>query len=241
VTGLPTSICPECGSDLDEVGTRAPEMPLSASPLFKCLIWTFCLCIIAFLITALGSTLLPREKRMRTSFDLVESQTSASDIEVACEVIELAYENRRISSSGSILFRRTDSQGSPAMIEVRLPQQTYRTFDAAGKELERGQTLGIEVLDRFVNQGSTTAKPKMPDNRAEELRSIVSNAVAGAHPTRMLIEYDHTSENTASHVGPPQYFVIVSGVFWLIVWLLGIWFIMKPKRAKRAVSSKSVE
>jgi len=241
VRGLTSLNCPECGSDLREVGIVTPHTARGAGPVVWAVVWTVSLPWPAMGISALlAATALPRrvETNMRRVIFVQAPYLNA--------IIEANMTGRatRYGQSGpprpvpvtELTLRLQTGQGA-GPLTVDLASGASRYTDAAGRTATRpGPFDPAAVLAWLGGAGFDTADPKIQARAADihaaaqeipQAQSKVSHL--GKEPNGGQVVTAHPSFITTTPRPSPWTALGILG-FWVVVWLAGIVWIVRGNR-----------
>lgn len=85
VRGLPSSICPECGSDLESVGILRPGQSRPMTPAQRCLLWTVLMLLAAPAGIDVAMTFGPQGRYETLGGELVPASGAYSKVFICCD------------------------------------------------------------------------------------------------------------------------------------------------------------
>lgn len=248
VRGLTSLNCPECGSDLREVGIVTPRTAREAGPLVWAVVWTVVLPWPAIGLSALlAATALPRgvETNMRRVIFVQAPYLNA--------IIQANMTGRgvRYGQHGpprpvpvTQLTLELQTQRTVGPLTVDLASGTSRYTDAAGQAVTRpGPFDPGAVLAWLGSAGFDTTDPKI-QARAADVHAAAQeipqaqNKVSylGKEPDGSQVVTAHPSFITTMPRPNPWTMLGVLGL-WVVVWLAGIVWIVRRNPTRLTPSS----
>jgi len=240
VRGLPTFTCPECGSDLREVGISMPGTRRELGPVARILIWTILLPIPALPISAVVATFIPFMHVTEISRTIV-CQYGHPDATFRVEM-----ESRVLAWTSSLptqpvppqkMTLHLENTTAPALT-IDLATGGYRYTDKNGQTVEKSSGFGQEALaDWMQAAGIDTTDPITRDKVKDILFCINETPNAKGKFTNLAPDPALGGTNTITaqpSVTSVSFESLKSTLwliltFWLLVWLAGIWRILRRR------------
>ncbi|NJN62364.1 MAG: hypothetical protein HC795_13285 [Coleofasciculaceae cyanobacterium RL_1_1] len=230
VEGLTVMTCPECGSDLREVGILTPRGRKPFGPAIWISLWTLVLPVPAMIITALVNESLPKQWTNRV--DLMLQTTSPGFTEAHVVLLGNGVSSPDTFERATIKLKRQNvSIGSP--IEVNLDRNAKSTNDDGWI---RGDDVTAAKLVSWM--AATTEMPASEfEDDGDELLTAIADTMQGRGITAAGA-FNGVSIRSARSMREPKWFVPVALVFWIAVWIGGIVLIVR--RFKRRSATRIV-
>lgn len=223
VRGLPTFTCPECGSDLREVGIVAQGQS-SMSPAMRgwllVLVWTLILPIPAFLVTALIGQAAPRLDSTTARKTLDDPRSNAYR---RIELVQCRVKQDTSVISNDLTIMLLPSQGEFLELEVDAEARRYAYRRKSGEKVQADSVLDVKVILDWMAQAGIDIENQQVKSEAAELASMIQAASAGLVSDLPQRQFSSGGASSSSYIGPPRWVPVVAAVFWLAVWLLGCW------------------
>jgi len=251
VRGLTTLSCPECGSDLREVGILTPAMRHPVSPWLAILLWTLGLPIPALVLTGLLASLaFPVQNQYQENWIL--NPVTA----VGVDHIDVSATSSRVywpvGSAGKIA-----SQTSSQPVD-RIEFLVYSTAKPAGPpsgrlivDLEHDSWSTTEdhpdrPLSEFDSSAASTWLAGAADEPAQVLAPAlveVVNSIQDSALGRAAVSTTMTAPTlggvmtaaqggASSMMGPAPGATIATLVFWFVAWLAGCFYFYRRQSAR---------
>lgn len=231
VRGLPTFTCPECGSDLREVGIVRPDMRRGLGAGWRMILWTLVLSITALMISVpVSNALGPKAVTYGFGRDF-HYQTTNREISFAVamngkgliwpwETREPSVQAMYIIISGHAdrsmridlttrVCTYTDRQDNVVTVDKGLDEQVLQDW-LASIDIKLNNPAAAEQLTSFLNECAETPELLL-------------------HPSDVLAAFESgtlktSSSNRARGVARVKslWIMIPLCAFWVLIWLLGI-------------------
>ena len=245
VRGISELICPECGSDLREVGIRAPGVgaPVQLTPRAKLIMWSTLVPVICLsLFIPLGVLLGPRvllTTQRRTIF------CQASYLNATLNVVR---EGRKVAmgvnrNAASPLQTMTISSSSMNPIEVDLASGSAKFNDSKGSVTEGA--FNAALVQRWLNAYGYN-DPRVAE-RADDIVTAIKDMDTATSPGFLRLGNDPTRANMPSITAHPSFANTRSEAGWMsfamplgvtaLVWLVGLPFFLKGRKSAGATPS----
>ena len=253
VRGVPTFTCPECGADLREVGIVGPHARRGPNVWLPILVWTVLLPFVAIVLTLVLTRLVPQQRRpfaQRTIFCQFPDQPDMLPPTITVRMdgqrwrwpwssAPVPYESMRLYFADPL---RTDfhvDRTTGACWHIRPDGQSLRRLPGG---------LGVDsLLDWFASAGLEVESELARQAAADILLAIEETPQARGKFTKLSPDPQTGTERITAH--PADVFVrrlsaleTDSGiigvlVFWSLVWVLGIWLIVRRQRRRMEAAS----
>lgn len=239
VRGLDSFTCPECGSDLREVGILTDDRRRFTRPIIHAALWTLVLPIAALAASSfLMHFALPvvREQHLQRVVFCQYPQLNAT--------FTIKQDGRKTSWGGErrnvvvpvTAMTITTGQDVDHQLHVNLITRGYDFLDSAGRTVSASSgfnaaallrwlsTQGFNATDPLVGAGAAdviTCIDEIPTGQGRFSRFSVRNSMADitAHPT-----WSYTM------IGVSPWTTISLTAFWILVWVAGIRAIVRRSR-----------
>jgi hypothetical protein len=246
VIGLPSHVCPECGSDLRVVGIRTPRAP-DPRPLHVTL--TVWLLIVMGVATLTWDFVRPRLPVRYGSFDrilLTPSSNAYRDVDV--RAFGNGWSRQRLRTDVEVMI--TAHSGGRRHVYVR-PGRPPVTYDTAGNIVNNtGPTTAPAagehvtpqaILNGMAAAGIDTTDPRVQTEAAELSRYVNDNlgpngwgSLTGARGHERLAAWSGTTVWARNVTAQrPDWVLWCAGGAWLLVWLIGAAAIVARRRRSR--------
>jgi hypothetical protein len=231
--GLPTFICPECGSDLRETGIVTPGGS-GLSPTIRgailVLFWTLVLPVPAAMLTLVVIEVAPQttETHARQRF-----HSPDSGVYQRIDLDQRVTEKGNRVASNRLTCTLVPSQGTPIQIEIDPVRLGYRYQQQSGKEAKAATGLNESTFLDWMSQAGIDRENTQVRLEAAELMTFAQGAVGNTVDELTAQHFRQEGESRYSRVGPAKWVLATTGAFWLAVWLLGCWRLWRIGTQKR--------
>jgi hypothetical protein len=225
VRGLPGFICPECGGDLREVGIITPQMKPVRGPLIPLLGWTIIVIVVGFGSTVLIGENLSHRSFRRETWTLVSPKSQAyREIAVQAEGPDVAGQPR----FDEVVVTVSPHKGNVIVLKV-FPEELDYMYRTAEGWYRSEDPLETDAFLKFMSTADNI-DVENPDVRKEanEVVQFVQRAAVGIMSTYQFQQF--RGHSRTGRIGSmPRSIWLVPGflAFWVIVWLVGSWRIMR--------------
>ena len=237
VQGLPSFTCPECGSDLREVGIVTPTTRRPLPPLVLAIIWTLILPVPALVVSGVTVALVPlvQHTTMKVNYfgphsgeyvivDLVSHSRGTAGSGTPAPPSELTLSLRRIVGPSQ------NEQTTSMKLDIPSNRCTYS--DPSGKSVTASTGLTAETLGAWMAAAGVDLKDPKVQTEITEIRSTIQSMLTGSMPTTSPFPFANRGGGTTTNSNPPGWLIPSLAGFWLLIWILGIVRISrKPKSA----------
>jgi hypothetical protein len=265
VRGLPTTICPECGNDLNRVGVLMPGYRRPLSQAWKAVLWTSAACAAGAVVAVNFYTLAPTRymetRQVPVYYSLAQEIGAHGHIWVELRGEELCWFSRpQLIPLQSLKLYYGGSYYEPWALHVRWPEKTYRYVDIHGGTHE-GAVFDENVLLELLKTHDMINVPAIESEIAYLYQAIIklpelqdASGVPGrlgrfetgpnTWPHEKVIQATlHVPARTAEI---PDWAAGFAGGAWLVLWLGGLAYFLsrkppKPISADASVKSPSTE
>jgi len=117
-------------------------------------------------------------------------------------------------------------------LDVSLNRCSYQ--DAAGKQVDVSTGLSAEALRAWMAASGVDTMGSQVQIEVAEIMSTAQSLLAGAMPTTTSIPFTNRGGGTSSNTSPPRWLIPSLGGFWLLVWLIGVIFILRKSKSAGA-------
>ena len=228
VRGLPGFTCPECGSDLRDVGIVTPQMRPRPSRVLPALGWTL-LVLILFVVST------------RLVVGNIRHTTIKSDTRTLKSPKSQAYKNLILQADGptrngqlqvkELKMTLSPSTGNILPMDIDPDDLSYEYKDAKGSVVRQATALDLEGMLVWMKEaGVDTASPGVREeaNEVVQYLQLVSNGSVNNN-----YQFDHFRGGMRSHrttgTSSHDWVAQASIAFWGVIWLLGIWRIASTR------------
>ena len=228
--GLTTFICPECGSDLREVGIRTPAMRRAAGPIAIVIARTLLVGVPALVVTALLSGILT-EQTAEGTMSFAPPFTERADTPPAgtLDTLTVTYTGARLSLGGGRAQRTPVDHATfivqavghrPTSLEVDVKRRTATgTFEPSRtRSGEMNQPLVLAWLAAAGLDAGSPATRQLADEivaSADELRADRPDGVGFSR-----LERGGGGSGVSS--GPAPLVTVALAILWGVVWLVAV-------------------
>jgi hypothetical protein len=235
--------CPECGSDLREVGIIAPNMRLPQPRIVRAIIWTLLLPGGAFLISwLLMATILPFSVKHKADRQII-CQSPYLNVTIDAYAEEYPWQPAFVSH---IAFHadtvRLDNTPFTAFLEAHFSSGDYHYWSRTTSYV--GQSTGFNGA--AIAAWLTSAKVNVGDPHARALCDEIYNAVAELHhgtaaKSTPLLDANGLPVGLAKPATfwsvrdePNPVMIAALALLWLIIWIEGLRRIYRRTRHNTA-------
>ena len=238
VRGLTTFICPECGSDLREVGIHAPSMdrgglmaPGSLSQ--KVTSWSILLAVFGVLISSLiHGYCLPTVYSGHESYGLLAPASQQyRQVDFFSHGYHLDWPYRQPHRSlilDAVDVTLTANDGRTIVLQADVDDHGYQYTNAEGRHIQEAKGLDRKaVLDWMRSAGIDLTDPRIVAE-ADEIVRVVQDAKSFAMNSPRTSAFAGRAGGVhATYAGSPRIAKPIMLCLWIAVWLLGIWRIFR--------------
>jgi hypothetical protein len=237
VRGLEHMTCPECGSDLREVGIITPTNARPLSNTIRLLIWTLIVPLPAIVIGGLLGALIGPRQMITTDRRVVFVSA-----DYLSETFTIQRTGSKLTWGPQNLAARVPPQtmwimmGRPVggAMTVSLPDQQYRFTDSSGQQITG--TFDASAIEKWLNaQGFND--PRVAD-RAADIHAAIVEMDTPAGPGFSRFAPDPQRGNLPAVQAHPTFSFTRPGDLWplvhpiaaiILLWLAGAWFILRRR------------
>ena len=221
VRGLPTFTCPECGADLREVGIVTPTERRPLSPWWRVAIWSVLLPIPAYLLTIAAFLAVPHVQVVRDSLKLKQPRSGAY-VEVVVTTVRQGPRGGQ-TAPRELTFSLAAPGQEITVLEVDPQDLSYRYRDK-GRLVENRSELTTEAILAWMSTANVDTTDLQVQAEAGELLRLARDAARGRRLRSLsTTKFQGLSRGSRTSSGPRMWFGPTVIVFWLVVWLLGLW------------------
>lgn len=241
VEGLETLKCPECGADLRKVGIVTPQSGRGLRPVVLVVLlglaWTLLVPAIGLPVSLFVGQRMPRSWSRTMTTDLVPRSTDALGAvgmrftaigryqNIPYDTLELTASPPTGAAGPRLLVRLADETAHVETVATPPPAPTVLPFDAATVE----QWLA-EQLPGLA-----------PADTASAAAEVIRHSASLEQGSGLVITGDSYFSGGGSSVTtlrlPIRWFAPAAIAVWTIVWLLGLWPLVRWLRKQRAITS----
>ncbi len=228
VRGLPSFQCPECGSDLRDVGIITPRIRGPISPLLLVFLWSIFVVITGVILSfSLGSALFP---------------TIQTNITV--RYLELP-QSRRYTHARIVSIIRSESWAATPLRRVR-PIEREKSVDVCifrndGTEqvLPVTPNVSLQSILSWMSDIGVSGDDAASRGEAQDIRNVVAAVASGKMFSVTSSRHGRTSTEawTTHHLAGG--FLSVSITFWSFIWLMGALILIRPSKASCSIERRS--
>ena len=237
VTGLPSFTCPECGSDLREVGILIAESRRPLSPLVKGIIWTIAFPLPALVLSSVITALGLHEYTETRNY--IVGPNSGAYAKVA--MIATAKGPNASSLKSETLVLQLATNGTPSApsqtSELTIDPAThgYRYVGKGGKPIAAPNGLDAHIVLDWLEAAGIDGGRAAVQKEASELfaQSQAISAANYSYSTALTPSFNTRSSWMQGAYGSPLWWTITQLILWPLLWLLGLWRLTR-RRAPRA-------
>jgi len=234
VRGLPTFTCPECGSDLREVGIRTAGQPRALGPWARVALWTLILPVPATIVSfGLLITVIPTVHDRSDTLDLdTAGSPSGLSLQLQAQGRALGGPPRRGLSAPVPLQRLTltlaGAQASAAPLEVDLRTLGYKCRQPNGDLLEQSIGLDASALRAWLTGAGVDVNDDRVQTQIAELLKIVQGTAGGTLAVVPGGSWSQVGGGSSTRGGSAGEIPLLG--FWIVIWLLGLWLCIRRRR-----------
>jgi hypothetical protein len=234
VRGVPSLHCPECGSDLREVGIVTPAHRRAAGPFPHAVIWTLVLLLVAVPVAGLLIQALPHWRQYTTSRVVFLQHPELNVILRATATAQGIGRAgpRQDAPAPRTVTLASDKGGFRSDLEFEPATGAHRYTDASGARVDRPGGFGPDVIAAWLtanNAPSNTMAPAALRARAADVETCVTEMTAGRGSTFTHLGRETpggvqtvTAHPTFAHSRPTAWNTVALIVLGLVVWWLGV-------------------
>ena len=231
VKGLTTFTCPECGSDLREVGimTAGSRRPLSA--LAKGIIWTIALPLPALLVSSLIVALGPQDHRHSDHRVLSPSSRAYVQIALAAEARGPSAGSLRMEKLSFRLTPNPNSTVPTGFGELTVDPSSfgYRYVRPDGRTIAAPSGLDAKVILDWMSPAGINVADSVIQTEAGELVAQAQAMCTGGGPVVATPSFTSLRQSSSGRSSPAFWLTAVLVAFWPGVWLAGLWYIIRRR------------
>ncbi len=224
VAGLPSFVCPECGSDLRTVGILTDQLRRRLPRRSRAGLWTLLIPVPALIISvALGE--LVEIQAMTSRITLTNPKSGAYR---KIEVLEIARGHRSrplLLEELSILVTRLDG-GDPIRLDVDPKTLTHWYRDEGGDRIESTAPLdAAAVVNWMTTMGVSGTDEAIMLEVEEAVAMLKRDAAAMKARNDGPVTHNFNAPGGLGVRGDystPIWFIVGAAVLWLAVWLVGL-------------------
>ena len=247
VRGLTTFTCPECGSDLREVGIYSPMMRqkvggVPSTIAAKVTVWSVMILVIGILVSILiHSFCLPTVYSGSQTYGLVRPSSGLYkqvDFHSHGYHLNWPYQQPKRSLILEVIdITLTASDAKQIEMQVTIDQLGYTYTNAEGRRVQDAAGLdGEVVLDWMRSAGIDANDPKLAAEAAEIARVAKDATHASMNAVRQSVFSGRTGGRSSTYGAKPKIAAPISVFFWLTVWLIGVRRIFQRHQRLHAAS-----
>jgi hypothetical protein len=243
VTGLESMVCPECGSDLREVGIMTPSQrprPVDLGPLLPMLVWTLLLTGLAVAISGALTTNAPylRETRVQR---VIFAQLSYLQTTIQVEEVGTVTSWGRRSEGKPTHLRLSTGTNRATQLDVDLRDKSYEYWNKGGQHIQRPSGYGANAIAEWLNDAGFSTTDSRLLSRADDIVMLVDQIQTGPNGFVTLGKgpnepFGITAHPAFSFTYSTKWAALALLVFWVMIWIVGIVFIVKRSRRTRAAA-----
>lgn len=243
VRGLPSFTCPECGSDLREVGIHAPGVnPRPDSVVRKVGVWSIMILMIGSVISAMViNTCLPTvQSRYQDCSILGPRSGQYRRVDFHGEGCNLHWpykQQLRPPSISALDITLTLNDGHTLALRATFDELGYEYTDTQGHRVQGATGLNEQVVLNWMRSGGIDVNKAGVETEVAEIAQIAKDAPHGsmnaASPT--VFSGPPSTSNGFSYL-PPRIATPIAVFFWIVVWLIGVRRILRRQRERLAAT-----
>jgi hypothetical protein len=238
VRGLTTFICPECGSDLREVGICAfgmrggPGAPWSMSR--KIIMWSIIIAAVGTIISLLvHKYCLPTVYSAHQDYRLVGPASGQyRQVDFYSYGYHLNWPYRQPQRSlilEMVDITLTENDGSTIEMQVTIDELGYEYNDADGKHVLEANGLDGVVVRHWMRSAGIDVDVPGVAAEADEIVQVARGAthLAMNSPRKSVFAGRAGGRSATYTAAPPRIAKPITVFFWIAVWLFGVWRIFR--------------
>jgi len=232
VRGLPSSICPECGRDVNEVGIIEPDVPRRPGVILPVLVWTCMLPILALLISNMVFRRLPFTYEPFELLTLYEPSSKAY-LAVMLKATGQASTTLLQGFPRSVIMQKLEmvlytQQGESLCLKIDLPSLEVKSQNPDSITTFCSDTLTETGLLEWMHNTGVDIEDERVKAETDEIMAVIEAARTRTMGTVSCSHFLVLANR--SYWGPrflrtiPRWWTLIAGGIWLIVWIFGIWY-----------------
>lgn len=236
VRGLQSFICPECGTDVREGGILTPNLRVVRCPSLVLLwaSWTAAIVVVGLILTAIGSAI-PGVQRQTATRSVVV--TSPSGLFGQASIASSARKNlTRFDSKRVELIASPAASGtwdrSHSLVVRDGPSVSWTTISALGERKRTDAALERSDVVAWIESAGVKVDSPQKNAEVDELFGTVRDMLA--NPDATGVAYSRLVPRSSVggiSTGSSEWYLIGTGSFWFIVWIVGLYLIRRGHRA----------
>ena len=223
--GLPTLTCPECGSDLRDVGIITPKMPRPFGRLAKAFIWSTLLPLPAWLVTDMARAIIPRVVSQQRHIILENPQSGAY------KRLTVIVRTRGFTSPYAVTgfeLKLTPHKGYIISLEVDTDKRGYSYQDPDAGIIGAASGLREQTLLDWMQTAKVDTTTEVVQSEAGRLYTFI-HSMSRIGVSRVGVPgFGSMRINVYTQRHLPRWYGSASLGCWLLVWMAGVfWFLRR--------------
>lgn len=225
VAGLTTLRCPECGSDLREVGIRTPAAARATPRAAWAILFTMLLFVAALITTGILSGGLPRYELTRWQTRLADPPSKTFN-SIHLEAVSRHQLGGPLAPVLTAHLIHLDGRAAPTIQFDPRSDELRERAPGASRATVLGPLDASTVEQWFANAGLPIDDPLVRAEAVEIARQLRMLSTGSTALRTGLFSSGTTGSSTTSS---PNRWFIGSLFFWLPVWFTGLWLILRKR------------
>jgi len=229
VRGLPGFTCPECGSDLREVGIATPQMRPTGSPILAAIGWTVLVAVVGLIATQRISNSLPRRSLKQ------ETQTLGHPRSKTYREIAMKTEGTTVGGRfclETIVLTLAPTTGNVITMGIDPNDLSYTYKNAQNRQVRSSAPLEVNALLSWMRMADIDTENPGVQKEANEVLQYLQRAASGIMSTYQFKQFSSNRRGSrTSSISRSVWLLPSVLLFWVAVWLLGTWRIMRRQPA----------
>jgi len=236
VEGLPTFTCPECGSDLRKVGIITPRRASRRLGAVGAAVrWTLTLAVAATLITVvLAATLLPNRviKHSRYTLTPASGAYASVDCRARGEFLQWPWQPGRQPRLDVLTLTLTTLDGERRSLRIDLEPKSSSQGESSPGELPEYEKY-VRVIADWMAEAAIDVRGQPVQFEIMLLAATLARCGRDGELWSPVGGGEFTLSASGSGVRTSTvYWSVPMLVFWVAVWLVGLWLIVRRSRVR---------
>ncbi|MBN1343855.1 MAG: hypothetical protein JXQ73_14320 [Phycisphaerae bacterium] len=227
VQGLPTFTCPECGSDLREVGIRTSQEARPLSSFWRKVIWTLALVLPAVVTTLLLMVLLP--VILPAPYLISDSRTfepRSKEYEGITASVIGRSGDQVLLTSGTLTFTLETGDYPSTVLTIDLCSRAYRCNTQDGGSVASDDPVDLSAILRWMETVGINTSSEAVKIEAKELLQIPDVLMNNTRLYNYNTSHLRAVGASRSVQGLPSrvsaVLLLGSLLLWFVIWWLGL-------------------
>ena len=229
-------VCPGCGRDVREAGLAPARGRSPTRPFWTVTAYTVAVLVVAPITAAVAEQAAPRVEAV-TSEATFAAPRSRAYAGVVVTTASSGPPGAPHDWTSQTLAELTALDGRATLLEIERPPGRWRITADDGRTVEQGQALDEEAVLRWYRAaGLDTGDPRVRSEVADVLPNLAEpprQMRTESPPLRVApgMGFDSRGARSGSSSGRVTRIAPVVVAGWSVVWVLGLWTLLRPARA----------